>query len=142
MAWRSKWFMKHPIQAKYLLLVLLAMLSPILLIGFCFYTLVFDLLARQLVFPEAIYANLVPVIDRVNNLLILTLPALILVVLWCALVISHRFAGPIERLESDLDRILAGETQHKVRLRKNDDLKGIANRINALTRRLSEIKHN
>ena len=135
MVWRSKWFMRHPIQAKYLLLVLVAMLSPILLIGFCFYQLVFELLARQLVFPEAIYANLMPVIDRVNNLLILTLPALTLVILWCALVISHRFAGPIERLESDLDRILAGETHHKVRLRKNDDLKGVANRINTLTKR-------
>ena len=136
MAWRSKWFMKHPVQAKYLLLVLVAMLSPILLIGFCFYTLVFDLLARQLVFPEAIYSNLMPVIERVNNLLILTLPALTLVVLWCALVISHRFAGPIERLESDLDQILAGDLHHKVRLRKNDDLKGVAHRINALAKRL------
>ena len=142
MAWRSKWFMKHPIQSKYLLLVLLAMLSPILLIGFCFYTLVFDLLARQLVFPEAIYSNLVPVIDRVNNLLILTLPALTLVILWCALVISHRFAGPIERLESDLDRILAGDVHHKVRLRKNDDLRGLATRINALAKQLKGVGHN
>ena len=136
MAWRIKWFMRHPIQAKYLLLVLLAMLAPMLLIGFCFYTLVFDLMARQMVFPEAIFGNLVPVIERVNNLLILTLPSLILIILWCALVISHRFAGPIERLEKDLDQILAGDTQHKVRLRKTDDLKGIADRINALARRI------
>lgn len=134
---RAKWLMKHPVQAKYLLLVLVAMLAPMLLIGFCFYTLVFDLLARQLVFPEAIFANLVPVIDRVNGFLVMTLPALSLVILWCALVISHRFAGPIERLEADLDRILAGETNHRIRLRKNDDLKGVADRINALVRRRS-----
>lgn len=135
MVWRVKWFMRHPIQAKYLLLVLFAMLAPMLLIGFCFYTLVFDLLARQLVFPEAIFANLVPVIDRVNGFLVLTLPGLSLVILWCALVISHRFAGPIERLEADLDRMLAGETSHRIRLRKKDDLKGVADRINALVRR-------
>lgn len=135
MAWRIKWFMRHPVQAKYLLLVLVSMLAPMLLIGFCFYTLVFDLLARQMVFPEAIFGNLVPVIERVNNLLILTLPSLILILLWCALVISHRFAGPIERLEQDLDQILAGDTHHKVRLRKTDDLKGVADRINALVRR-------
>ena len=137
MRWRGKWFMKHPIQAKYLLLVLVAMLAPILLIGFCFYTLVFDLLARQMVFPEAIFGNLVPVIERINMLLGVTLPALSLLILWCALVISHRFAGPIERLEADLDRILAGETNHRIRLRKNDDLKGVADRINALARRTS-----
>ena len=136
MAWRLKWFMRHPIQAKYLLLVLLAMLAPMLLIGFCFYTLVFDLMARQLVFPEAIFANLVPVIERINGLLALTLPALSLVILWCALVISHRFAGPIERLEQDLDRLLVGDTHHRIQLRKNDDLKGVAERINALASRL------
>ena len=136
MAWRIKWFMRHPIQAKYLLLVLMAMLTPILLLGFCFYTLVFDLMARQLVFPEAIFSNLVPVIDRINHLLVLTLPVLALIILWCALVISHRFAGPIERLESDLDQILSGDTRHRVRLRKNDDLKGVADRVNALARRL------
>ena len=138
MAWRIKWFMRHPVQAKYLLLVLVAMLAPILLFGFCFYTLVFDLLAKQLVFPEAIFSNLEPVIDRINNLLIVALPALILVILWCALVISHRFAGPIERLENDLDQILAGDAHHKVRLRKNDDLKGVAGRINVLTRRMAQ----
>jgi HAMP domain-containing protein len=137
MTWRAKWFMRHPIQAKYLLLVLLAMLAPMFLIGFCFYTLVFDLMARQLVFPEAIFGNLVPVIERINALLAMTLPPLALVILWCALVISHRFAGPIERLEEDLDRILAGEANHRIRLRKNDDLKGVADRINALARRLS-----
>ena len=136
MAWRTQWFMRHPIQAKYLLLVLVAMLAPILLIGFCFYTLVFELLARQLVFPEAIYGNLVPVVDRVNNLLILTLPLMIFAILWCALVISHRFGGPIERIENDLDQILAGDKHHKIHLRKNDDLSGVAQRINALTKRL------
>ncbi len=135
MAARIKWFMKHPIQAKYLMVVLCAMLAPTLLLGFCFYTLIFDLMARQLVFPEAIFGNLVPVIERTNQMLILTLPAMILLILWWALVISHRFAGPIERLESDLDQILAGDRQHKVRLRKTDDLKGVADRINALLRR-------
>ena len=135
MSLRIQWFTRHPTQSKYLLLVLIAMLAPILLVGFCFYTLVFDLLARQLVFPEAIYANLEPVIHRVNTLLIVTLPALILAILTCAIIISHRFSGPIERLERHLDMILAGDSHHKIILRKKDDLKGVADRINALVKR-------
>ena len=87
-------------------------------------------------FPEAIFANLVPVIDRINNVLAMTLPVLALIILWCALVISHRFAGPVERLENDLDKILSGDLRHRIRLRKNDDLKGVADRVNALVRRL------
>ena len=129
---RAKWFMKHPIQAKYLLIVILAMLIPVLLIGFCLYNLIFNLLAKQMVFPEAIMANLVPVIDRVNAFLMLALPIAVLIILWFAIVISHRFAGPIERLESDLDQILAGDYTHRVHVRKRDDLMGVTKRINAL----------
>lgn len=131
---RTKWLMKHPIQAKYLLIVILAMLAPTLLIGYSFYNLVFNLMAKQMIFPEAIMANLVPVIERVNAFLVFALPVVILVILWFALVISHRFAGPIERLESDLDQILAGDYYHRVSIRKNDDLIGVAKRINAVLR--------
>ena len=129
---RTRWMMKHPIQAKYLLIVVVAMLAPTLVIGFCFYNLVFNLLALQLVFPEAIMGNLVPVIERVNTILAIALPVLALVVLWVAVIISHRFAGPIERLERELDRILDGDYSHRIDMRKKDDLKGVGKRINAL----------
>ncbi len=135
---RTKWFMKHPVQAKYLLIVILAMLAPSLVIGFSFYHLLFYLLARQMVFPEAIMANLVPVLHKVNMLLAVTLPVIAGTILWFAMVISHRFAGPIERLEKDLDRILEGDYQHKIYMRKHDDLKGVANRINHLVGKIKK----
>lgn len=129
---RKKWLMKHPIQAKYLLLLLVAMLTPTLILGFAFYNLIFYLLAKQLAFPEAVSANLIPVIDQVNQLLILILPLVFLIILIAGVFMSHRFAGPIERLESGLDRILSGDHLHKLRLRKKDDLAGVADRINRL----------
>ena len=129
---RTRWLMKHKTQAKYLLIVLIAMLAPTLLIGFCFYRLVFNLMAKQMVFPEAILGNLVPVIEHVNGLLIVLLPLVVAAVLIAALLISHRFAGPIERMEVQLDKILAGQTGARIYLRKHDDLSGIAKRINFL----------
>ncbi len=132
MKMRTRWFMKHRIQAKYLLIVLIAMLGPTLLIGFCFYRLVFDLMAKQMVFPEAILGNLVPVIEQVNGLLIMLLPLLAVAVLIAALIVSHRFAGPIERMEVQLDKILAGQTAARIYLRRHDDLGGVAGRINRL----------
>lgn len=135
---RVKWFMKHPVQAKYLLIVILAMLAPTVVIGFCFYHLLFYLLARQMAFPEAIMANLMPVLDKVNALLAVALPIIFGTILWFAMVISHRFAGPIERLERDLDQILEGDYNHKVYMRKKDDLKGVAHRINALVGRIKK----
>ena len=135
---RKKWLMKHPIQVKYLLIVILAMLAPTLLIGFCLYHLVFALLARQMVFPEAILSNLVPVVERVNGFLIFSLPLLALAILAIGLVVSHRFAGPIERMESELDRVLAGDRQRRIRMREDDDLKGVAHRINALLEQIGQ----
>ncbi|MGH7197471.1 MAG: hypothetical protein ACREH5_01860 [Candidatus Omnitrophota bacterium] len=137
MKMRTKWMIRHPIQTKYLLIVILAMVAPTVVVGLCFYFVVFHLLAMQMAFPEAIMANLVPVIERVNWLLAISLPILAAIILWIALAISHRFAGPVERLESDLDRVLAGNYEHRIETRKKDDLNGIVNRINAL---LGQIK--
>lgn len=137
MATRLKWFSRHPIQSKYVLVVLVAMLAPTALIGFCFYSLVFHLMAKELVFPEAIYGTLAPVIEQTNHLLIYLLPVLFLSLLWWAIVISHRFAGPIERIENDLEIILKENPSHRIRLRKNDALSGVAEKINRLADRHS-----
>ncbi len=137
---RVRWILKHPAQAKYLLIVILAMLAPTLVIGVCFYHLVFSLLAQQMAFPEAIMANLAPVIERVNTFLILSLPIVALVILWIAIRISHRFAGPIDRLEEELDAILRGDLQHRVRLRKHDDLSRVGHKINQILDKIKESK--
>ncbi len=130
---RKHWWVKHPVQAKFMSIVSAAILAPTLIVGAGLYYLVFSLLEKQLAFPEAIMANLAPVIQRVNLWLFLTLPFLILGLWWIALVMTHRFAGPIERIEKELDRAIRGEkTGHRIRLRRHDDLRGIADRINTL----------
>ena len=129
---RTRWVVNHPIQFKYLLIVVAATLLPCLIVGSALYWLVFQLMAEQIAFPEAVFANLVPVIQRINTLLILVLPPILALLLWAAIVSSHRFAGPIERLDSELERILKGDHEHRIRMRKNDDLKQIAEKINAL----------
>lgn len=129
-------FLKHPLQVKYLLIVLLAILLPTLLVGYCLYHVVFTLLANQMAFPEAIASNLTPVVERMNRILIISLPILVLTLAWLGLVVSHRFAGPIERMETDLDKILSGDLRHRMRVRKNDDLAGIAEKINQLVAKI------
>ena len=132
MSRRISWFLRHPAQTKYLLIVVLAMLAPMLIVGFCLYSVVFHLIAREMVFPEAIRQNLIPVVDQVNRLLSVSLPAVALAILVAALAISNRFAGPIERMERELDLVLQGDRTRRIRLRKKDDLKGVADRINRI----------
>ena len=133
---RKKLFVNHPLQVRYLSVIVAAMLVPTLVIGLCMYHLVFYLLANEMVFPEAIASNLVPVIDRVNGIMAVTLPAIIAVIFWLGLVLSHRIVGPINRIEHELDRIIKGETHHRIRLRKNDGLMTIAHKINILTAKI------
>lgn len=136
MTTRTRWLTRHPLQMKYILIVLVAMLAPILILGFCFYKLVFYLLAKQMVFPEAITANLLPVIDSINILLLVVLPFVAALVLWFAVAVSHQFVGPIERLESELDKILAGDRKRRIQLREDDDLKAVSEKINALLEKI------
>ncbi len=136
MKMRTQWVLNHPLQMKFLFVVIVAMLFPMLVFGFCLYKLVLNLLARQMAFPEAINANIMPVIEKVNALLIIIVPFMTAVVLWLAVGISHRFVGPIERIEKDLDQILGGDKAHRIRIREKDDLKAIALKINTLLERL------
>lgn len=55
---------------------------------------------------------------------------------------SHRFAGPIYRISTDIRRALAGEDGVRIQLRRNDELRELASRINALLESLerAEIK--
>lgn len=132
MKMRTRWITRHPLQAKYLFIVLLAILLPTILFGVCFYRVVFNLLAEQMAFPEAITANLIPVIRQVKILIFVFLPIIFVVILLLAIAVSHELVGPIQRLEKDLDRILAGNKKHRTRLRETDDLANVSSKINKI----------
>ena len=132
---RKKWWVKHPIQARFMAVVLAAMLAPVLIVGGGLYYLVFKLLAKQMAFPEAIAANLSPVVQEVNVWLFLTLPVFLTGIGWVAILMTHRFAGPIERLERELDYALQGHHHGKIKVRQKDALKGLTDRINLILER-------
>jgi len=49
-----------------------------------------------------------------------------------SILLSHRVAGPLYRIERTLDRLIQGEDVEHIRLRKNDELKELAEKINKL----------
>ncbi|MBU1888107.1 MAG: hypothetical protein KKB46_02810 [Candidatus Omnitrophica bacterium] len=51
---------------------------------------------------------------------------------WRMLVLSHRLAGPIYRLEKDLEDIAKGNFSIRIKFRKKDELKSIADGINRI----------
>lgn len=134
---RPSWLTRHPIQSKYLFIVMMSMLGPTLALSACLYFLIFTLMAEQFALPEGIYIMLMPVFYKINLFMIIGLPVIFITVFIWGLVVSHRFAGPVERIERDLDEMLAGNREKRIRLRQKDDLTGIAERINQLMDRAS-----
>lgn len=130
---RKKIFSDKRVQLKYLILLIVSMAVPVLFAVGCLYYMIFTLLAEQLGIPESIACNLFPVVKKVNAMLAIGLPPLFLLLIWWGTILSHRFAGPLQRLEKEINKIThSGDYSHKIHLRKHDDVKPIADSINKL----------
>ena len=130
---RKKIFANKQVQLKYLILLVVSMAVPLLFVIGCLYYLIFSIMAEQLGIPESIAYNLFPVVKKINTILAVGLPPLFLLLIWWGTVLSHRFVGPLERIEKELNKVAHSQDfSHRVRLRKNDDVKPIADAINKL----------
>lgn len=70
----------------------------------------------------------------INNLL------LMVIIIIVGIFYSHRIAGPIYRMEQDIMRVLSGERNVTIRLRKKDKLKPLAEQINKLIHELEKTR--
>lgn len=130
---RKKIFANKRVQLKYLTLLIVSMIIPLLFSIGCIYYLIFTVMAEQLGIPESIAYNLFPVVKKVNTVLAIGLPPLFLLLIWWGTILSHRFAGPLQRLEKELHKIThSGDYSHRIHLRKSDDVKPLADAINRL----------
>lgn len=49
---------------------------------------------------------------------------------WLAIRFTHRVAGPIYRIELELDQMIEGDLRGRINLRPHDDIKEMASRVN------------
>lgn len=130
---RKKIFSNKQVQLKYLILLIVSMMIPLLFAIGCLYYLIFTVMAEQLGIPESIAYNLFPVIKKINAILAVGLPPLFLLLIWWGTILSHRFAGPLQRLEKELHKVAhSSDYSHRILLRKGDDLRPLAGAINKL----------
>ncbi len=127
---RRRYFIKSGLQARYLRLILLAIILPTFLFSLCLSYLIFYFMAEQLGIPESIAYNLTPVLGKISVFLLFGLPVISILLLLWGLVISHRIAGPIYRLEQELDKISKGDFSLRIKFRKKDEFASIAQGIN------------
>lgn len=129
---RRKRYLGTTLQNKLLVVIFGSAVIPAAVIGICIYYLIFTLLALQMVIPELIVYNLVPVLHKLNLIIAIAVPVLLLLIWFIALELSHRIVGPIYRMERELEERIAGLKSGPIKLRKNDEFKGFAEKLNRL----------
>lgn len=126
----------HPIELSYLRLVLIAMLGPAILVTGCLYYLTWQTVAYELALPELIAESLIPAFRRVNQLILWSMPIMFGAILFFAVRLAHRFAGPLERIENDLEAMIkSGNFSKPLRTRQGDVLAPLVERINQALRK-------
>ena len=130
---RIRFFSGSPVQVRYLVLLLISMIVPLVFVGGCLYYLIFNIMAEQLGIPESIAYHLFPVIRKINAVLLIGIPPLAIILLLWGIAISHRFTGPLERLKKEIEKIThSGDYTKRIRVRKYDDIRPIADSLNNL----------
>ena len=128
---RLQFLTNKPLQFKFLLLIMVSMLIPLILVGGCLYYLIFTLVAEQLGIPESIAYNLFPVIKQINLILLVGIPPIVIFLLLWGIFLSHKFIGPLTRIEKEIKKIAdSGDSSKRIRVRRNDAIKPIADAIN------------
>ena len=129
------------LQKKYLRLIELSVLIPTLIVVGCLYYLVFSLLAEEIAIPEFIALVLAPVVGRINAILLIGLPIVFILLFGWGAVLSHRLAGPIDRLGRELARVVQGDYKIRLSVRKEDEVIEIVSNINKILDKLEEKKN-
>jgi len=110
-----------------------------LILGFMFLVALFSALTiyynTWMVLGEKL-ANVYPqgrlkgILQHANYVLFFRILIVSPIVLFFAIYVSHRIAGPIYRIRRDLEQVAAGNYSLRIKLRKTDELKDVADAMN------------
>ena len=132
---RKTLFVRHSTQRDYLKIVILAMAAPTLLVTICLYYLIWQTVAHELAIPELIAQALFPAFRRVNQVIVIGIPIVFSLIIFFALRLSHRLAGPLERIEKELETMIqTGDFSKPIRIRPRDQVHYLVDRINQALR--------
>jgi methyl-accepting chemotaxis protein len=118
----------------------MSLVLPTLIIGSCLYYVIFNIMAEQLGIPEVVAYQLLPVVRKVNLILMISLPVVFFLLLYIGLILTRNLVGPIERLEGELEEIISGDLSKRLRLRKKDRLKPLVDSINVLLDKIEKTR--
>ncbi|MDD5258533.1 MAG: HAMP domain-containing protein [bacterium] len=124
---RKNYLVKATYQFKYAALMVFSILFVVAIVGWNLY---YE--AGSIILEKTRTGDVVDLVTKYNQMLVRSLPMILLAVIIVSLFISHEVAGPLMHLENGMIRIAEGDMTQKVMLRKGDEFKEIAVRFNSM----------
>lgn len=126
---RKHYFIARKFQTKYAGLFLVFMFLTGALCSYIIYYTIMVLLGEKLanVYPQG---RLIAIINAVNLRILLSLLMVTPLVVIISIFLSHKIAGPMYRMERFMTTMATGDFTQHITLRKGDELKTLAERIN------------
>jgi methyl-accepting chemotaxis protein len=87
--------------------------------------------------PDLTLDKLSVIFDSVNNLLLRWIGIFVLVIAALSILVSHKIAGPVYRLEETTKLIASGDLTHRIHLRQGDELRDLQDAFNKMSESLS-----
>ena len=135
---RKRYLVKPGFQLRYAGIILLTIFLASAICVLTTYFSSMSLLGEKLanVYPQG---RLVSILKQVNLIIVYRLLFLIPLLAVIGIFLSHRIAGPAYRIERTLREIGKGNLDIHIKLRRHDELVGIANAINDMSSDLRKL---
>lgn len=128
---RTQYFVAKGFQLKYIGIILSLMFLTAIICSYVVYYTSMVLLGEKLanVYPQG---RLMEIVQAVNMRILLAVLLMAPVVAIIGVYLSHKIAGPINRMEKFLDMMASGDLKARIVLRKGDELAKLAVAMNRL----------
>lgn len=128
---RKHLLVQRSLQFKYIALVLFTILAICAIMFLTVYFTHWSLLTEKLATAQSRTA-LESVFGTLRVILLFELPLLLFIAAVASVVVSHKVAGPVYRLQKVAYEVARGDLTHNVYLRKDDELKNLSAAFNSV----------
>ena len=138
---RQKYFVERGLQLRFARFVILFVVASSFLTGLTIFYTPLTILGERLaqVYPQG---KLQAISHSAYIAFIINFLVLLPIIFYGAIRFSHRIAGPLPKIYNTLREIGKGDFEKRVVLRKNDELKELADAINEMVKDLKEREKN
>jgi methyl-accepting chemotaxis protein len=127
---RRTYLIKTGLQLRYMGIIISTMLMVAFGVGWITYDTSWSQIANT---PDLTLDKLSVIFDSVNNLLLRWIGIFVLVIAALSILVSHKIAGPVYRLEETTKLIASGDLTHRIHLRQGDELRDLQDAFNKMS---------